>query len=108
LILQPLVENSIRYGVAPLEDGGKVTVSARREDGSLVLKVMDNGAGRTAREGKEGRTGVGIANVRARLTELYGRAQDFHVFYPESGGFGVQITLPFRVSPTPQPIPAPF
>jgi two-component sensor histidine kinase len=106
LILQPLVENSIRYGVAPLEDGGKVTVSARREDGSLVLKVMDNGAGRTAREGKEGRTGVGIANVRARLTELYGRAQDFHVFYPESGGFGVQITLPFRVSPTPQPVPA--
>ncbi|MGH7587264.1 MAG: sensor histidine kinase [Gemmatimonadota bacterium] len=106
LILQPLVENSIRYGVAPLEDGGKVTVSARREEGSLVLKVMDNGAGRSAREGKEGRTGMGIANVRARLTELYGRAQDFHVFYPESGGFGVQITLPFRVPSSPQPIPA--
>lgn len=106
LILQPLVENSIRYGVAPLEDGGKVTVSARREDDSLVLKVMDNGAGGESREGKEGRTGVGIANVRARLAELYGRAQDFHVFHPEGGGFGVQITLPFRVSPTPQPVPA--
>ena len=106
LILQPLVENSIRYGVAPLEDGGKVTVSARREDDSLVLKVMDNGAGGESREEKEGRTGVGIANVRARLAELYGRAQDFHVFRPEGGGFGVQITLPFRVSPSPQPVPA--
>jgi LytS/YehU family sensor histidine kinase len=106
LILQPLVENSIRYGVAPLEDGGRVTVSARREEDSLVLKVMDNGTGRSSREGNEGRTGVGIANVRARLAGLYGRAQDFHVFYPENGGFGVQITLPFRVSPHPQPVPA--
>ncbi len=106
LILQPLVENSIRYGVAPLEDGGKITVSAHREDGSLILKVMDNGAGRAPREGKETGSGVGIANVRARLTELYGRAQDFHVFYPESGGFGVQITLPYRVSTNPQPLPA--
>lgn len=105
LILQPLVENSIRYGVAPLEDGGRVVVSARRENGSLVLKVMDNGAGGEPREEKEGRTGVGIANVRARLAELYGRAQDFHVFHPEGGGFGVQITLPFRVSPNPRPAP---
>lgn len=106
LILQPLVENSIRYGVAPLEDGGKVTVRAHRENGSLVLQITDNGAGGRPGEGREGRTGVGIANVRARLTELYGRAQEFHVFHPESGGFGVQITLPYRVSQTPQPEPA--
>lgn len=106
LILQPLVENAIRHGVAPLQQGGRVTVKARREGDSLMLQVTDNGAGGDSRVSGDGRTGVGMANVRARLEELYGRRQDFSVFQPESGGFGVQLILPYRPSFTPQPVPA--
>lgn len=106
LILQPLVENAIRHGVAPLQDGGRVTVRARRENEALVLQVTDNGPGGESRVPGDGRTGVGMANVRARLAELYGRRQDFSVFTPESGGFGVQLVLPYRTTSAPQPVPA--
>ncbi len=106
LILQPLVENAIRHGVAPLQGGGRVTVRARREDDSLVLQVIDNGAGGDARVANEERKGIGMANVRARLEELYGPRQRFSIFFPESGGFGVQLALPYRLSPALKPLPA--
>lgn len=106
LILQPLVENAIRHGVAPLEEGGRVTVRARLEDGSLVLQVTDNGAGRSSPAAHDGRVGVGLTNVRARLNELYGTRHRFRVFTPESGGFGVQVVLPYRPSSSPSPVPA--
>ncbi len=106
LILQPLVENAIRHGVAPLAAGGRVTVRGRREEDSLVLQVADNGAGGDARASVDGRTGVGLANVRARLEELYGDRQNFSVFQPKSGGFGVQLVLPYRPFTASQPVPA--
>ncbi|MGH7556592.1 MAG: sensor histidine kinase [Gemmatimonadota bacterium] len=106
LILQPLVENAIRHGVAPLQAGGRVTVKARREDDSLVLQVIDNGAGGDARTSSEGRAGIGMSNVRDRLEELYGAHQDFSIFHPETGGFGVQLVLPYRLSSSLEPLPA--
>ena len=72
LLLQPLVENSIRHGLEPKVDGGHVMVSARREGGTLLLEVADTGMGESAPAG--GGTGFGLAQVRERLAAVYGGA----------------------------------
>lgn len=73
LILQPLVENAVKYAVAPSKETVLVTIEAHREDGELVLKVLDNGCTPPDRAGRPG-TGVGLRNVAARLEALYGAA----------------------------------
>ncbi|MCY7319812.1 MAG: histidine kinase [Ramlibacter sp.] len=72
LLLQPLVENSIQHGLEPKVQGGRITVSARRDGDSLVLQVADTGVG-TAGAPASGR-GFGLTQVRERLTTLYGAA----------------------------------
>lgn len=70
-ILQPLVENALKHGLADRPQGGTLTIRGRRESGSLVLEIQDDGEGFTP-----GREGVGLANVRSRLGLLYkGRGQ---------------------------------
>src|SRR5262249_13034923 len=71
LILQPLVENAIRHGVMRNGQRGRVEVRARRDNGVLRLEVQDNGPGPTPGNGPT-REGVGLANTRARLRQLYG------------------------------------
>jgi hypothetical protein len=68
LILPTLVENAIRHGLAPLPEGGTISVDALREDGQVVVRVADDGAGFQAASG----SGVGLANTRARLSALFG------------------------------------
>ncbi|HWJ93205.1 MAG TPA: histidine kinase, partial [Telluria sp.] len=68
LLLQPLVENSIRHGLEPKVDGGHVMVAARRDGAALVLEVADTGLGEPAAGG----TGFGLAQVRERLATVYG------------------------------------
>jgi LytS/YehU family sensor histidine kinase len=68
LILPTLVENAIRHGLAPLPEGGTIRVDALREDGQVVVRVADDGAGFQAASG----SGVGLANTRARLSALFG------------------------------------
>jgi two-component system LytT family sensor kinase len=102
LILQPLVENAVRYGIAPLQHGGRITITARRQNDMLSLRVVDDGAGDGdgAEESfSEARTGVGLANVRSRLVELYGRQHEFRTFRPCDGGFGVELVVPFHPAP---------
>jgi len=94
LILQPLVENSIRHGLAPLEQGGRIEVCARRREGRLVLQVRDSGLDfAPARTRSNG--GVGLMNTRARLTNLYGAAHRFEVAALPGEGTVVNIELPF-------------
>ncbi len=93
-LLQPIVENAIRHGIAPRLAGGDVEVSATRAGSTLTLRVRDNGVGlpagwRLARDG-----GVGLKNVNARLEHLYGAAATFRVEPAAGGGVEVRIDLP--------------
>lgn len=91
LVLQPLVENSVRHGTEPKADAGSVKVLAHREDESLILSVLDNGEGFPPHF----RDGVGLSNTRARLRELYG--EDARLQADRVGTrTRVQIRLPFH------------
>jgi sensor histidine kinase YesM len=71
MLLQPLVENAIKHGLEPKIAGGEVVVTARRNGDELILAVADDGAGVRAMRA-EGSTGLGLANLRERLSALYG------------------------------------
>lgn len=93
LVLQPLVENAVRHGIAPRSAPGTVEISAERVDGTLRLEVRDDGAG-CAQDA--GAAGVGLQNTRERLRHLYGARQTMEAGGAPGGGFSVRITLPFR------------
>jgi two-component system, LytTR family, sensor kinase len=92
LVLQPLVENSITHGLSRLERPGRVTVEARRRNGHLVVRVLDDGVGLEG--GALAREGVGIGNTRARLEQLYGGAHRFAIGNLPGGGCEVRIEIP--------------
>jgi two-component system LytT family sensor kinase len=92
-ILQPLVENAIRHGVAKLSENGKVQVAARRSNDSLVLSVRDNGPGYQPASGD----GVGLANTMARLKTLFGEAGELQAHNSEDGGAIVTVTFPLKI-----------
>ncbi len=97
LLLQPLVENAIRHGIAPRTAGGTVSVRAERNNSVLKLRIRDDGGGLpedwTADNG-----GVGLSNTRARLERLYGDDHRFELESGDGGGLEVRITIPFRSS----------
>lgn len=95
LILQPLAENAIQHGIAPLERGGIITVSAERQNGNLLLRVSDDGQGFVSQNGNKN-GGIGLPNVRARLENLYGKGQKFSIDESPIGGVTVKIEIPFR------------
>lgn len=84
LILQPLVENAIRHGIAVRSSAGCIVVTAKRDNDHLVLVVADDGPGMAS--SNSGAIGVGISNTQARLEKLYGTAQRFEVRNAEHGG----------------------
>ncbi|MEP6769868.1 MAG: histidine kinase [Acidobacteriota bacterium] len=98
LILQPLVENAVRHAILPREGGGCLSIRAARADGWLTLAVADDGPG--MREGARTPGGVGLANTRERLAELYGGRAVLSFDASESGGLSVSIRIPFRVAVT--------
>jgi sensor histidine kinase YesM len=97
LILQPLVENAIRHGVAQRISAGLVMVSARREDGLLQLKVYDDGPGLKEGWRMEESDGIGLANTRARLQQLYGTEHRFDISNREGGGVEATLLIPLRL-----------
>jgi two-component system, LytTR family, sensor kinase len=98
LLLQPLVENAIRHGIAPRIEPGRVEISATRgaDDGSLRLEVRDDGPGMDPVERARTRTGVGLANIRSRLEQLYPGEHRIEFENGHGGGMVVRISLPFR------------
>ena len=98
LLLQPLVENAIRHGLAAHRHAGRVRIEARRDAGALLIAVViDDGPG-AAEEAVIGREGVGLGNTRARLNALYGPAHAFELANIPGGGARVSIRLPFRTT----------
>jgi len=129
LILQPLVENALRHGIMPREEAGRIEISARvsewgerpREPGLegndetarqeprptsegqfLELKVRDDGNGLSPADGTPEREGIGLKNVRSRLTQLYGGAQEFTLGNASGGGVEARIRIPCCTIPRSQ------
>ena len=92
LILQPIVENALEHGVSRTKGEGRIEVSSERRGDQLVLTVRDNGPG--VRE--ESRAGVGLANTRARLAQLYGDEGTLTLTSSPEGGTIAEIVVPFR------------
>jgi hypothetical protein len=92
LLLQPLVENALRHGIAPRPGPGHLKILARRTEAGLRLEVLDDGRG-SPRPVAEG---VGLANARARLRQLYGDAQALLLEPGATGGMHVRVDLPLR------------
>jgi two-component system LytT family sensor kinase len=100
MILQPLVENAITHGVARVPGNGTVGIRAWREAAHLRLEVTDTGPGfgpaGSAAVARPHGTGIGLANTRARLAQLYGDSHRFDTHNAEGGGGCVSLTLPYR------------
>ncbi len=94
LLLQPLVENAIRHGIVKGGAVGTVAISAARTNGTLRLAVRDDGVGWTAPAADS--NGIGLANTRLRLRQLYGDAHRLEVAAAEPRGLDVRIAIPFR------------
>ncbi|MBS1796156.1 MAG: histidine kinase [Acidobacteria bacterium] len=96
MILQPLVENAIKHGLAPRSTGGEIRIGALRRNGSLQLTVADNGIGVPANDPENLSEGVGLSNTRRRLKHLYGSEHQFKLQPAEATGLRVDLTIPFR------------
>jgi len=106
MLLQPLVENAIKYAVSPQEEGARIALSAQLVGRRLRVAVSDTGpglrggGGRTSLpaaiigEGSTVSTGVGLANIRDRLAQAYGDDHRFEIRTPPEGGFTVIIEIP--------------
>ncbi len=108
MLLQPLVENAIKYGVSAQEEGARISVAAQVLGSRLRLTVSDTGPGLqgstrrdiiekgAAAAGHSVSTGVGLANIRDRLAQAYGENHRFEIDTPQGGGFTVIIEIPYE------------
>lgn len=97
LLLQPLVENAVKYAVTPKEEGADITITASRSGSRLRLSVSDTGPGlQQGRNQETSSTGVGMVNIRERLSQAYGEDHRIDVLSNPGGGFEVLIEIPFR------------
>jgi hypothetical protein len=95
MILQPIVENAVEHGLGTQRGPGAVHIRAVRQNGSLLIEVSDTGPGFPAADQSQG---IGLANTRARLEELYGSQHRFECGNLPHGGAAVRIMIPFRQS----------
>ena len=91
LLIQPLVENALKYGLEPLLDGGKITVDCRLSGRDLVISVSDTGAGL---DETGGRAGIGLNNVSRRLESIYGNTARVTLTQNRPAGTLATIQLP--------------
>src|SRR5579863_5888057 len=95
MLLQPLVENAVRYGVAPLVEGGWVTIKSALDADRLRIVIGNSGRRGEGEQRKNG-NGIGLGNTEERLKTLYGTNFVFSLAWPEAGGCEVVLELPFR------------
>jgi len=114
MVLQPLVENSIKHGLGPKIEGGSIVIRSKLQNGMLVVEVQDDGVGLgdgfLERPSGFGGTGIGMANVSERLRVLYGDSARMVVNNNPSGGTLVELTIPIfsgeEVATAPSPVQA--
>jgi len=106
LILQPILENAIKYAITPRTEGGSIDLTARRDGGALRIVIEDDGPGMPPEDEPRRRRGVGLANARERLEVIYGERAGLTARNREPNGCRVEIWLPLeeeRVGRTPAP-----
>jgi signal transduction histidine kinase len=98
LILQPIVENAIRHGIAPRSTQGLIEIEAKQRNGTLRIQVRDNGPGLSLHRTSENlfKKGLGLANTETRLEQLYGTAHTFNLSNNPDGGLIVTLEIPFH------------
>jgi len=96
LLLQPLIENAIKYAVTPSETGADIWITASREGEAVRIEVADNGGGGNSGISASPSTGVGLANIKERLAQAYGNAHGFTTKKNEHGGFSVIVEIPYQ------------
>lgn len=96
LILQPLAENAIKYAIAPMEEGGKITVRVRLDGGYICLEMLDTGPGIKLSDGSGNSVGIGLRNTVDRLYEFYADNHTFNLESAPSGGLNVYMRLPME------------
>jgi two-component system, LytTR family, sensor kinase len=94
LILQPLVENAIEHGIAPLARRGAIEIRAQRRDGFLEIRVRNDGRPLSGTSGNG--SGIGLENTRRRLTRLYGPAAGIALDNVPEGGVEARVRIPLR------------
>lgn len=99
LILQPIVENAIRHGIGRSSSPGEITIAASSVGGAVHLRVQDDGPGLMPGGLGDGR-GIGLANTRARLRQLYGEEANLEIENRDPRGVGVTISIPLRPADT--------
>jgi signal transduction histidine kinase len=99
LLLQPLVENALRHGLSRRARPGSLTIKTSVQGDRLELVVADDGVGLPPNFDLEAGRGVGLANVRARLSRMYGAAAEFSIRAGEDGGATARIVLPLFAEP---------
>ncbi len=95
LLLQPLVENAVRHGIAKLSAGGEIRIVARVEAGGLQMWIRDNGPGLAEVRGEKAKSGLGLRVTRERLRALYGDEQRCEIGNRAEGGAEVYLRIPF-------------
>ena len=96
MVLQPLVENAIKHGIAPRSAGGRIDIEATRKNGDLKISVVDDGLGVPFGDLENLADGVGLSNTKRRLRHLYGEAHHFELRAPGKKGLRVDLTIPFK------------
>jgi signal transduction histidine kinase len=97
LILQPIVENAIRHGIGRSSSAGRILISASKINGTVQLRVQDDGPGLSPSDSSEVE-GIGLANTRARLQQLYGQDATLEIENCDRGGVVVTMNIPFHES----------
>jgi LytS/YehU family sensor histidine kinase len=94
------MENAIKYAVTPAENGADIWLTATREGQAVRIEVADNGDGTGAEIAASPSTGVGLANIRDRLSQAYGASHRFETRQNDRGGFSVILEIPFETGET--------
>ncbi|MDX1627816.1 MAG: histidine kinase [Fulvivirga sp.] len=103
MILQPLVENSVKYGIAPKDEGGTIELTVERRSNGVYFEIEDDGVGKNAKKILDGKSsGIGLKNSNKRLTSIYGSSAALQI-QAKDDGYTVSFTLPLGDRITEQP-----